>query len=183
MSRIASIFILSGWAGFSGFAALRCAHEAGFSEALIGAYGASLISGFNDAAIPVPPDQALGIAAILAALTIAFGLAIAGLMQHPEYVTRRGEPFAAAVLCAFFGFYGALALSASPAIGLVGEGPGVTMLVAMSFGALLFDHMVEDRGDGSDDEAFEAVMAHLEEAKRAAMADRRSRRDRDEGDS
>ncbi|TFF27494.1 hypothetical protein E3C22_03275 [Jiella endophytica] len=180
--RVASLLALSGWAGFCGVSALRCVHEAGLSELLFGSFGTGVLDTAEFSPLGVDSRQLLGLAAILAALAVAFSLSIAGviaLMKRPE---RLVEPFAAATFSALFGFYAALALSGSPAVELFGKGPLVTLFIALGFAGLLFDHLIADQEDAEGDETFQAVMAHLEEAKRAAIAERESgkRRDGDE---
>ncbi|MBP0615406.1 hypothetical protein [Jiella mangrovi] len=145
------------------------------SGVLFGSFGAHLLDEAQMAPLGAHPDELIGIAAILAALTIAFALAIAGIMSLASRTERAAEPFAAATFSALFGFYVALALSGSPAVALFSDGPLITLFIALGFAALLFDHVIADREDEEGDATFEAVMAHLEEAKRAAIAKREGR--------
>ena len=177
--RVASLFALSGWAGFSGFSALRCVHEAGLSELLLGSFGANLLARADVMPLDVPQQQLLGLSAILLALAVAFAASIAGVVTLLKSDDRFAETLAAASLAALFGFYAALALSGSPAIALFGAGPLATLFIALGFAALLFDHLIAEQDDTEGDAAFEAVMLHLEEAKRAAIA-KRERGDRRE---
>lgn len=171
-NRIASIFALSGWAGFCGLAALRCAYEAGLAELLFGSFVAGLIARAQLEPLGVPEGELIGLAAILLALTVAFGAATAGIIRLAKAHDRFCEPFAAASFSALFGFYAALALSGSPAVALFGDGPLVTLFIALGLAALLFDHVIADHEDEEGDAAFHTIMAQLEEAKRAAIADR-----------
>lgn len=180
--RIASVFALSGWAGFCAVSAVRCAHEAGLSEVLFGSFGADLLAGAQFPVLGVPQQDLVGLAAVLLALAIAFAVSIAGVLQLVSVQERIAEPFAAATFSALFGFYAALALSGSPAAAMFGEGPLVTLFIALGFVALLFDHIIADREDPEGDATFEAVMAHLEEAKRAAILER-NRRDGNDPDN
>ncbi|MCE7028238.1 hypothetical protein [Jiella avicenniae] len=172
-NRIASIFALSGWAGFCGVAAVRCTYEAGISELVFGSFLTGLIGEAAFAPLGAPRQELLGLAAILVALTVAFAVATAGIIHLAKAHDRFSEPFAAAAFSALFGFYAALALSGSPAIALFGNGPLVTVFIALGLAALLFDHVIADQEDDEGDAAFDAIMTQLEEAKRAAIADRR----------
>ncbi len=180
-NRIASIFALSGWAGFCGLAAVRCVYEAGLADLFFGSFLAGLLGEAGLEPLAVSQQELLALAAILLALTVAFGVATAGIIRLAKAQDRFSEPFAAAAFSALFGFYAALALSGSPAIALFGEGPVVTMVIALGFAALLFDHVVADREDEEGDATFRAVMTQLEEAKRAAIAER-EREERYHGD-
>ena len=178
-NRIASIFALSGWAGFCGLAAVRCVHEAGLADVLFGSFVAGLIGEAKLAPLDVSHQELVGLAAILVALAVAFAVATAGIIRLAKAHERFSEPFAAASFSALFGFYAALALSGSPAIALFGQGPLVTLFIALGFAALLFDHLIADQEDEEGDATFHAVMTQLEEAKRAAIADRRRGEGRD----
>ncbi|MBO0902730.1 hypothetical protein [Jiella sonneratiae] len=149
------------------------------SELLVGSYGARLFAEAQLPAIRISEGELLGLAAILAALTIAFAVSIAGILSLAKTSERLAEPFAAATFSALFGFYAALALSGSAAIALFGTGPLATLFIALGFAALLFDHVVADRSDAEGDAVFEAVMSQIEEAKRAAVADRRRHEGKD----
>ncbi|NDW06314.1 hypothetical protein [Jiella pacifica] len=178
-NRIASIFALSGWAGFCGLAAVRCVHEAELTELFFGSFVTGLIGEARLEPLGVAHQELLGLAAILVALTVAFAVATAGIIRLGKAHERFSEPFAAAAFSALFGFYAALALSGSPAIALFGQGPLVTLFIALGFAALLFDHLIADQEDEEGDEAFHTIMTQLEEAKRAAIADRRRGEGRD----
>jgi hypothetical protein len=164
MQRMPTTLAFSAWAGFSAVSALGLLRKAGFA------------SDGTIAALPLPQSlglgsgEATGFAAILAALAIALGLTLASLHSTIPARTRRAEPVAASLLTAIFGLYLATAIAGSPSASLFGDGPGFLFALALSFGALLFDHMVAT--DDIGDREYEAAMRAIEAARRDALAQR-----------
>lgn len=164
MQRMPTTMALSAWAGFSAVSALGLLRESGLATE--GPF----------AAVPLPPSlglapgEAAGFAAILAALAIALGMTLASLHSATPGRGRRTEPVAASLLTGFFGLYVSAALAGSPFASLFGDGPGFLFALALSFGALLFDHLVAT--DDTGDREFEAAMRAIEAARRDALAQR-----------
>ncbi|NDV88620.1 hypothetical protein GTW51_18115 [Aurantimonas aggregata] len=178
MQRMLTTLALSAWAGFSAVSAAGLLRETGLLTAPDG------VAGFV-AALPLPlplglaaPDAA-AFAAILASLATGLGATLAWLHAAPRGNAERAEPIAASLLTAFFGLYVAASLSGSPLAGLFGEGPGFLFALALSFGALLFDHLVSI--DDTGDREFDAAMRAIEAARRDALP-RRERRHSSESD-
>ncbi|WP_206454065.1 hypothetical protein [Aurantimonas marina] len=170
MRRLATTLTLSAWTGFTALTGLRLAQEAGMLDSLAGDGWGGLL-----ALMPIPlefgllPHQALAFAAVFAALAIGFGMGIAGLNASSAAAARRAEPVAGAVLVALVALCASAALTGSPLAAVFGEGPGFLVSVAFTFGALLFDHLMEVEEDGADDATFEAILQSIRAAERRAL--------------
>lgn len=170
MRRMATTLALSAWMGFTALSGLRLAQEAGMLDRLLDGGWNGLLT-----LMPVPlelgllPNQALAFAATFAALAIGFGMGIAGLNASSIAVARKAEPVAGAVLFALVALYASSALTGSQLAGVFGEGPGFLVSVAFTFGALLFDHLMEADEDPADEATFKAVLAAIKAAERRAL--------------
>ncbi|UIJ73645.1 hypothetical protein [Aurantimonas sp. HBX-1] len=171
MQRMSTTLALSAWAGFSAVSALGLLGEAGLLGH--GAPGGLATSLSLPAPLGLAAADAAAFGAILAALAVGLGAAVAGLQAAPSQVVLTAERAAASLLTAFFGLYAAASLTGSPLAGLFGPGPGFLFALALSFGALLFDHLVAP--DDAGDREFEAAMRAIEAARRDALARREHR--------
>ncbi|MBB4001678.1 hypothetical protein [Aurantimonas endophytica] len=172
MQRMPSTLALSAWAGFGAVSSALLLREAGLL-----AEGSGGAAGTITAALPLPlglatPDAA-AFAAILAALVVGLGATIAWLHAESGGPAGPAETVAASLLTAIFGLYVAASVSGSPLASLFGDGPGFLFALALSFGALLFDHLVAP--DDTGDREFEAAMRAIEAARRDALARREQR--------
>lgn len=183
MRRMATTLALSAWMGFTALSGLRLAQEAGMLDRLLDGGWNGLLT-----LMPVPlelgllPNQALAFAATFAALAIGFGMGIAGLNASSTAVARKAEPVAGAVLFALVALYASSALTGSPLAGVFGAGPGFLVSVAFTFGALLFDHLMEVDEDGADDATFEAILQSIRAAERRALRENQRSSKFEEGD-
>lgn len=172
MRRLATTLALSAWTGFTALSGLRLAEEAGMLDGLADdGWSGLLVLMPSPLDLGLLPHQALAFAAMLAALAIGFGKAIAGLNASSAAAARRAEPVAGAVLVALVALYASAALTGSPLAAVFGEGPGFLVSVAFTFGALLFDHLMEVDEDGADDATFEAMLHSIRAAERRALID------------
>ncbi len=183
MRRMATTLALSAWTGFTALSGLRLAQEAGMLDGLAGdGWGGLLALMPSPIELGLLPHQALAFAAMFAALAIAFGMAIAGLNAPSAAAARRAEPVAGAVLIALVALYASAALTGSPLAEVVGEGPGFLVSAAFTFGALLFDHLMEVEEDGADDATFEAILQSIRAAERRALIEDQRSSNFEEGD-
>ncbi|MEX6507903.1 hypothetical protein [Jiella sp. M17.18] len=173
MNRLATTVALGIWAGFCGFGSLRLLHEGGLTTELLGQGAGHLLDRLQMPAIGLDRPQAIAFAAILAALAIALGQAIVKIQAQPPGRARAGEPYAAAALSALFAFFAAASLAGSPIAAFFGDGASFTLWIAVSFGALLFDHLMSDEDDPEDEASFRAVLRAIREAEEDAIARRR----------
>ena len=179
MRRIASSFSLAGWAGFTALGAVRILIEAGLLGPLPAIDAFAQANGASSplaALAGVPPADVVGFALLLGALALGCGVALVGLNSERPFVVRRTEPFAGAVLTAIFAFYAASTLAGAPVAGLFGSGVGFLVSLALAFGALLFDHLIETDDAEADEEAFQTVLRSIRAAERDAAAERRDGR-------
>ncbi|MEF2551390.1 hypothetical protein VQ042_08440 [Aurantimonas sp. A2-1-M11] len=167
---MATTLALSAWTGFAGLCSLRLLAHSGWLDPLA---ASPAVHGLLQELALAPefflPGQAtLVFAALFAALATGLVMAISGLASPSFLAIRRAEPLAAAVLVALFAFYAAAAIAGSPLATLFGEGPGFLVSLALTFGALLFDRLVEV-DNAADDAAFESVLRSIHMAEREAI--------------
>lgn len=183
MRRMATTLALSAWTGFTAVSGLRLAQEAGLLDGIAVEGWVGLLTWMpSPLELGLLPHQALAFAAMLAALAIGFGMAIVSLNASSVAAARRAEPFAGAVLVALVALYASSALSDSPLAEVFGEGPGFLVSVAFTFGALLFDHLMEVEEDGADDATFEAILSSIRAAERRALIENQRSSKFEEGD-
>jgi len=182
MSRMATTLALSIWAGVCAFGSLRLLHESGLTAQLAGPEIDALLHAMGLAPFGLQRPDAIAFSAILAAFAIGFGTVIARLGVDAHMNGHHDEPLAAAVLTALFAFFAAASLAGSPVAGLFGDGPGFTLWLAVSFGALLFDHLMAAEEDPEDEATFRAILRSIHEAERDAVARRETPIRRDDGE-
>ncbi|MCB8837090.1 hypothetical protein [Aurantimonas sp. VKM B-3413] len=172
MSRMASTLALSVWGGFCGFASLRLLHEGGVLTELLGPVADRPFAWMAVPMLGVDRPEAVAFAAILAALAIGLVMAVTSLHSRAGTGGKTGEAIAAAALCALFAFFAATSLAGSPATRLFADGPSFTLWLALSFGALLFDHLMAEEEDPEDEASFRAILHAIDESERDAIARR-----------
>jgi len=184
MRRMATTLALSAWIGFAAVSSLRLMAHSGWLDPLTaGTAAAPLLQDFAIAAdLYLPAHAILVFAGLFVVLATGLGMAIAGLSSPSVLAIRRAEPLAAAVLVALFAFYAAASIAGSPLATLFGEGPGFLVALALTFGALLFDRLVEV-DDAADDAAFESVLRSIHAAEREALMRRHRSPFGDKGES
>ena len=163
MRRMASLFTLSAWTGFLGV----CAGRVALSNMGGGPEPDHLAASLASDSLLMDPTSAFLFVTFLAALALSLAAGMLCLSSHEPLRVRQGEGLASAGLVATFIFFTAAGFSGAPIASLSGGGAGFTFAIAVTFAALVFDHMMLAE-DKQGDEAFEAVMRALDEDETSA---------------
>lgn len=176
MRHMSTTLAMAAWTGFFGAWSLRLADAAGIvvlSEIVTAAICHSVAGVPTVGPVPdLPGHEAVAFSALFAALAIAGLVAIATLTAPAGRRATRPEAVVSGILCASAAFYLACELSGSPLVATFGDGPLFLLLLALTFGALLFDRLVEVDDDVADSAAFEAVLRSLRAAEIEAARER-----------
>lgn len=173
MRHMSTTLAMGAWTGFFAIWSTRLADQAG-AFGVSERFPAEILQTLRSfgASWPVPllsAHQGAAFAALFAALTIASALSMAVLASRDA---RRPEALVSAVLCAAAVLFLACRSTGSTVATCFGDGPSYLVLLALTFGALLFDRLVAVDDGVADDVAFQAILRSLREAETQAARDR-----------
>ncbi|MDY8109777.1 hypothetical protein U0C82_11565 [Fulvimarina sp. 2208YS6-2-32] len=162
MLRTASTVCLAAWTAFLAIGAMRLLIEAGALPAGLQTLGDELmLMARQGGPVGIDASAVLAFSGLLVAIAIVLGASIVRLNSWHRPIAATGEQTAMAGLAAIFAFWLSAEIAGSPIATLFGSGSGVCLALAVTLGALVFDHMMH-ADESESDEAFEAVMRRIE---------------------